>query len=108
MPCIGCVTVAQIYIANVTIISFLFLKGQSSQTDEETKPAEGENEKMSEEEKRQMEEKRVEEEKKKRPLIPKSTIMRLLAELVKSYTSCAQIVTQHAFIAGQSEIVPEV
>ena len=63
---------------------------------------------MSEEEKRQMEEKRVEEEKKKRPLIPKSAIMRLLAELVKSYTSCAQIVTQHAFIAGQSEIVSEV
>ena len=63
---------------------------------------------MSEEEKRQIEEKRVEEEKKKRPLIPKSATMRLLAELVKSYTSCAQIVTQHAFIAGQSEIVSEV
>ena len=108
MTCIGCVIVAENRIANITIKFLLSLKGQSSQTDEETKPAEGENEKMSEEEKRQMEEKRVEEEKKKRPLIPKSTIMRLLAELVKSYTSCAQIVTQHAFIAGQSEIVPEV
>ena len=63
---------------------------------------------MSEEEKRRLEEKRVEEEKKKRPLIPKSAIMRLLAELVKSYTNCAHLITQHNFVAGQSELIAEV
>ena len=63
---------------------------------------------MSDMERIKMEEKKVEEEKKKRPLIPKSAIMRLLAELVKSYTNCAQLITQHTFVAGQSELVAEV
>ena len=49
----------------------------------------------------------LEDEKKKRPLLPKSAIMRLLAELVRSYPSCAVMVTQHHFTSGQTELVAE-
>ncbi len=63
---------------------------------------------MSEEEKAKAEEKKLEEDKKRRPLIPKSAILRLLAELVKSYANCAQLITQHHYSGGQSELVAEV
>ena len=43
-----------------------------------------------------------------KPLLPKSAILRLLSEIVKSYTSCTQLITQHMYTAGQSEIITEV
>lgn len=42
-----------------------------------------------------------------KPLLPKSAILRLLSEIVKSYTSCTQLITQHMYTAGQSEIITE-
>ncbi len=50
----------------------------------------------------------AEEAMRRKALIPKSAIMRLLAELVKSYDNVAPLITQHTFIAGQSELVTEV
>ena len=44
---------------------------------------------------------------KKKPLISKSSICRLLAELVKSYGSCAKEITDHVYEAGSSEIIKE-
>ena len=44
---------------------------------------------------------------KKRPLITKSIVCRLLAELVKSYGSCATLITEHVFESGMSELVKE-
>ena len=38
----------------------------------------------------------------------KSVVMRLLAELIRSYAGCASLVTQHHFQAGLSELVAEV
>ncbi|UYV80320.1 HUWE1 [Cordylochernes scorpioides] len=48
-----------------------------------------------------------EEAKKNAPLIPKSAICRLLAELVRSYAGAAKLIAEHMFLAGQSELVPE-
>lgn len=42
------------------------------------------------------------------PIIRKSGICRLLAELVRSYTQCARLITEYSFHAGDSELVPEV
>ena len=39
--------------------------------------------------------------------MPKSSIMRLLAEFVKSYTCCAQMIMMHTFTAGLSELITE-
>ena len=44
---------------------------------------------------------------KKRPLITKSIVCRLLAELVKSYGSCATLITEHVFESGMSDLVKE-
>ena len=44
---------------------------------------------------------------KRRPLLPKSAICRLLAELVRSYAGCARLVAEHTFPAKISELVPE-
>lgn len=41
------------------------------------------------------------------PLLPKSAVCRLLAELVRSYAPCARIVAEHVYAAGQTELVPE-
>lgn len=46
--------------------------------------------------------------KKLRPLLPKSSICRLLAELVRSYAGVAKLVYEHAYHSGQSELVVEV
>lgn len=46
--------------------------------------------------------------KKPPPVISKSAILRLLAEIIKSYNSCTLLITQHSFEAGQSELVGEV
>ena len=44
---------------------------------------------------------------KKRPLITKSIVCRLLAELVKSYGSCATLITEHVFEGGMSDLVKD-
>lgn len=44
---------------------------------------------------------------KRRPLLPKSAICRLLAELVRSYAGCARLVSEHVYQAKISELVPE-
>ncbi len=44
---------------------------------------------------------------KKRPLMTKASVCKLLAELVKSYGSCATLITEHVFEAGMSELVKE-
>ena len=52
--------------------------------------------------------KSAEEAKKQRPLLPKSSILRLISEIIKSYCSCTQLITQHMYQAGQSELITEV
>lgn len=42
------------------------------------------------------------------PLLQKSSILRLMAELVRSFSGCAILVTQHTFEANQSELINEV
>ena len=44
---------------------------------------------------------------KKRPLLTKSSVCRLLAELVKSYGNCAKLITDHVYEAGISELIKE-
>merc|ERR550532_1890940 len=51
--------------------------------------------------------KELEEARKKRPLLPKSAVCRLLAEMVKSYAGCARLITEHLFTAGMSDLVKE-
>lgn len=41
------------------------------------------------------------------PLLPKSAVCRLLAEIVKSYAGCARLITEHQYSAGISELVKE-
>merc|ERR1740128_1462069 len=43
----------------------------------------------------------------RRPLLPKSAVCRLLAEMVKSYAGCARLITEHQYTAGMSELVKE-
>jgi len=43
----------------------------------------------------------------KKPLLTKSVVCRLLAELVKSYSGCARLITDHIYEAGASEAVKE-
>jgi len=42
-----------------------------------------------------------------RPLMPKSSVLRLLSELVKSYGNCAAVIANYTYHAGQSELVSE-
>ena len=49
-----------------------------------------------------------EEDKKLQPLLPKSGVLRLLAELIKSYAGCGLLVTQYTYSAGQSPLITEV
>ena len=42
------------------------------------------------------------------PLIPKSAILRLLSEMIRSYGNCVQLITQYTYSPGQTELVPEV
>jgi len=44
----------------------------------------------------------------KKPLLSKSAVLRLLAELSRSYAGCAVLICQHTYHAGQSEIITEV
>lgn len=43
-----------------------------------------------------------------KPLIPTSTILRLLAELVRSYVGIATLIASYSYTAGQSELIKEV
>lgn len=45
--------------------------------------------------------------KKKTPLLPKSAVCRLLAELVRSYAGCARLIAEYTYPAGQSELITE-
>ncbi len=49
-----------------------------------------------------------EKDKKSLPLLPTSEILRLLAEMVRSYAGCAGLITQHVYQAGQTEHITEV
>ena len=51
--------------------------------------------------------KTVEEKAKSKPLLTKSVVCRLLAELVKSYGGCAKLITDHVYEAGTSELIRE-
>ncbi|XP_069738899.1 E3 ubiquitin-protein ligase HUWE1-like [Phaenicophaeus curvirostris] len=42
-----------------------------------------------------------------RPLMPTSTILRLLAELVRSYVGIAALIASYSYSAGQSELIKE-
>ncbi|XP_078340185.1 E3 ubiquitin-protein ligase HUWE1-like isoform X5 [Crassostrea virginica] len=48
-----------------------------------------------------------EDQEKKRPLMPKSSVLRLLSEVVKSYSSCTQLITQYTYTAAQTTLVHE-
>lgn len=52
--------------------------------------------------------KSIEENRKQKPLLPKSAVLRLLSEFIKSYSSCTQLITQYSYKAGQSELISEV
>lgn len=43
-----------------------------------------------------------------KPLLTKSSVLRILSECVKAYTPCANIIVQHVYSAGQSETLNEV
>jgi len=49
-----------------------------------------------------------EQNKDKKPLLTKSAVLRLLAELSRSYAGCAVLICQHTYNAGQSELINEV
>ncbi|XP_046484252.1 E3 ubiquitin-protein ligase HUWE1 isoform X1 [Neodiprion pinetum] len=50
---------------------------------------------------------KVEPEEAKKPLLPKSAILKMLAEAVRSYGAVANLITEHTYRAGQSELVVE-
>jgi len=52
--------------------------------------------------------KEEEQSKDKKPLLTKSAVLRLLAELSRSYAGCAVLICQHVYHAGQSELITEV
>lgn len=67
------------------------------------------------EEKKEQEEKNTSSEESKaakvkasKPLMPTSTILRLLAELVRSYVGIATLIASYSYTAGQSELIKEV
>lgn len=40
--------------------------------------------------------------------MPKSAVLRLLSEMIKSYSSCTRLITNYTYHSGQSELVVEV
>ena len=50
---------------------------------------------------------KVEPEEAKKPLLPKSAILKMLAEAVRSYGAIAGLITEHTYRAGQSEMIQE-
>ncbi|XP_048739045.2 E3 ubiquitin-protein ligase HUWE1-like isoform X5 [Ostrea edulis] len=49
----------------------------------------------------------TEDQQNKRPLMPKSSVLRLLSEVVKSYSTCTQLITQYTYHTGQTPLVHE-
>lgn len=58
--------------------------------------------------KEQKDAKNAEEQKKQNPLMPKSAVLRLLSEMIKSYSSCTRLITNYSYHGGQSDLVVEV
>ncbi|XP_058791372.1 E3 ubiquitin-protein ligase HUWE1 isoform X2 [Phymastichus coffea] len=50
---------------------------------------------------------KVEPEEAKKPLLPKSAILKILAEAVRSYSAIANLITEYTYRAGQSEMIQE-
>ena len=50
---------------------------------------------------------KVEPEEAKKPLLPKSAILKMLAEAVRSYGAVANLIAEYSYKAGQSEMIPE-
>ncbi|KAK0081548.1 hypothetical protein PV325_011960 [Microctonus aethiopoides] len=50
---------------------------------------------------------KMEPEEAKKPLLPKSAILKMLAEAVRSYGAVANLIAEHTYRANQSEMVPE-
>ncbi|XP_034939530.1 E3 ubiquitin-protein ligase HUWE1 isoform X2 [Chelonus insularis] len=50
---------------------------------------------------------KIEPEEAKKPLLPKSAILKMLAEAVRSYGAVANLIAEHTYRAGQSEMVTE-
>ena len=48
-----------------------------------------------------------EESRKNRPLLSQSSLLRLLAELARSYSVVAKLITEHSYTVGQSELITE-
>lgn len=85
-------------------IFFSFFNTQASTPEEmreEKKEQEGEKNTSSEESK-------AAKVKASKPLMPTSTILRLLAELVRSYVGIATLIASYSYTAGQSELIKEV
>lgn len=57
--------------------------------------------------KEQKDAKNAEEQKKQNPLMPKSAVLRLLSEMIKSYSSCTRLITNYSYHGGQSDLVVE-
>lgn len=47
-------------------------------------------------------------EEKKKLLLPRSAILKILADIAKSYSNCAKIITDHFYTVGQTELITEV
>ncbi|XP_046406854.1 E3 ubiquitin-protein ligase HUWE1 isoform X2 [Ischnura elegans] len=47
------------------------------------------------------------EEEKKKALLPKSAILKIISDIVRSYPPCAKQVTRHRYHEGQTDLVPE-
>lgn len=52
--------------------------------------------------------KTAEERKSEKPLLMKSSLLRLLAEMIRSYVGCAITVANHVYVSGISDSVTEV
>ncbi|XP_070192440.1 E3 ubiquitin-protein ligase HUWE1-like isoform X3 [Littorina saxatilis] len=86
------------------------LSGQNSTADlptEEGESAAAEASSSLETAEKEIKEKQPVDEKKARPLIPKSAILRLLSEVIKSYSNCTQLITQYNYESTQSELLAE-
>lgn len=93
-----CVTVPHI---NVCTFYPIFSASTPEEMREEKKEQEGEKSTSSEEGK-------AAKVKASKPLMPTSTILRLLAELVRSYVGIATLIASYCYTAGQSELIKEV
>lgn len=85
----------------VIIFNVVFPASTPEEMREEKKEQEGEKSTSSEEAK-------AAKVKASKPLMPTSSILRLLAELVRSYVGIATLIASYCYTAGQSELIKEV